>query len=77
MSLLVFLDKGFKFQLNVCNSCLDLLIILSMNLSNIAILNIRGADYCCIIGGIKKSENINLMQNIDLAEKSGTSNIVT
>ena len=48
-----------------------------MNLSNIAILNIRGADYCCIIGRIKKSENINLMQNIDFAEKSGTSNIVT
>ena len=27
-----------------------------MNLSNIAILNIYGADYRCIINGISKSE---------------------
>ena len=25
----------------------------------------KGADYCCIISGISKSEDINLMQNID------------
>ena len=31
-----FLNKGFKFQQYVCNRCHDLLII-SMNLSNIAI----------------------------------------
>ena len=43
-----------------------------MILSDIAILNIKGADYCCIISGISKSEAINLMQNIDLTEKSGT-----
>ena len=43
-----------------------------MNLSDIAILNIRSADYCCIISGITKSEAINLMKNIDLNEKSGT-----
>ena len=43
-----------------------------MNLSDIAILNIQSADYCCIISGITKSEAINLMKNIDLNEKSGT-----
>ena len=43
-----------------------------MNLSDIAILNIRSADYCCIISGITKSEAINVMKNIDLNEKSGT-----
>ena len=43
-----FLNKGFTFQLNVCNRYHDLLMI-SMNLSNIAILNIKGSDYCCII----------------------------
>ena len=37
--------------------------MMSMNLSNIAILNIRGADCCCIISGISKSEAVNLMQN--------------
>ena len=26
--------------------------MMSMNLSDIAILNIHGADYCCIINGI-------------------------
>ena len=63
-----FLNKGFKFQLNVYNECHDLL-IMCMNLSDISILNIKGADYCYIIGGISKSEAINLMQNIDLTKK--------
>ena len=43
-----------------------------MNLSDIAISNIEGSDYRCIISGISKSEAINLMQNIDLNEKRGT-----
>ena len=43
-----FLNKGFNFQRNVCNRSHDLLMI-SMNLSDIAILNMKGADYCCII----------------------------
>ena len=46
--------------------------MMSINLRNIAILNIKCADYCCISSGISKSEAINLMQNIDLTEKSGT-----
>ena len=43
-----------------------------MSLSGIAILSIKGSDNLCIISGISKSEAINLMQNIDLTEKSGT-----
>ena len=35
-----FLNFSFKFEPNVCNRCHDLLIV-SMNLSDIAILNIR------------------------------------
>ena len=46
--------------------------MISINLSDIAILNINGADYLCIISRISKSEAINLMQNMDLNEKSGT-----
>ena len=34
-----------------------------MNLRDIAILNIKSADCCCIISGISKSVFINLMQN--------------
>ena len=43
-----------------------------MNLSDISILNIKGPDYCCIIGQNSKSEVINLIQNIDLTKKTGT-----
>ena len=41
-----------------------------MNLNDIAILNIKDANYRCIITGISKSEAIKLLQNIDLTEKS-------
>ena len=43
---------------------------MSMNLRGIAIINIKGANYCCIISGNNKSVGINLIQNIDLNEKS-------
>ena len=43
-----------------------------MKLRDIAILDIYGADYCCIFSGISKSQAINLMENIDLTEKIGT-----
>ena len=35
-----FLNKGFKFQPNICNRCHDSL-MMSINLSHIAILNIN------------------------------------
>ena len=66
-----FLNYSFKFQLIVCNSCHDLL-MMSINLSDISILNIKGPDYCCIISLISKNEAINLLQNSNLTEKSGT-----
>ena len=50
-----FLNYSFKFQPNVCNRCHDLL-MMSMNLSDIAILNNKGSDYCCIISLISKNE---------------------
>ena len=43
-----------------------------LNLSNIPILNIKSADYCCIISGFGKSEVINVMQNTNFTEKWGT-----
>ena len=46
-----FFNEMFKFQPNICNECYDLLII-SMNLNNIYILNIKNADYKCMINGI-------------------------
>ena len=66
-----FLNYSFKFQPNDCNRCHDLL-MMSMKLRNIAILNIKGSDYCCIISLTSKNEAINLIQNADLTEKSRT-----
>ena len=45
--------------------------MISMNLSNIAILNIRGVDYCCIINRISQNEAIKLLRNADLNKESG------
>ena len=66
-----FLNYSFKLQPNVGNRCHDLL-MMSMNFSDIPILNIKDYDYCCIISLIRKNEAIRLMQNADLTEKSGT-----
>ena len=43
-----------------------------VNLSDIAILNINHAYYCCVINGIGKNEAINLLQNADLNKTRGT-----
>ena len=42
---------------------------MSMNLSNITILDIRGFAYLCIISGISKNDAINFIQNADLTQK--------
>ena len=56
-----FLNKGFKFQPYVCNRFHDLL-IMSMNLSIIVILSIKGCDHRCITTGIRNSEAVNLLE---------------
>ena len=66
-----FLDKGFKFPSYVYNRCHDL-VMMSINLSDIAILNIQGAYYCCVVSRISKIEAINLSQNVDLTKKNRT-----
>ena len=50
--------------------------MMSMNLNDIAILNIHGGDYRCIICGISKSEVVNLLQIAGLNKKSGTLQIM-
>ena len=63
-----FLYYSFRFQPNVCKRCHDLL-MMSINIGDIVILNIKGSDYCCIISLISKNEDINLMQNAILTQK--------
>ena len=48
------------------------LLIISMNLSDIAILNNKGSDYRCIISLISKNEGRKVVQNVDLTETSWT-----
>ena len=43
--------------------------MMSINLSDNAILNSKGSDYRCVVSLISKNEAINLMQNADLTEK--------
>ena len=62
-----FLNYSFKFQPNFWNRCHDLL-MMSVKLSNIAILKIKGSDYHGIIILISKNEAIGLL----LTEKTGT-----
>ena len=66
-----FLHKGFKFQPNVCNRSHDFIMI-SMNLSDIAIVNIKNFDYRCITSLVIRNEAINLIRNADSTEKSRT-----
>ena len=54
------ISYSLTFQPNAFNRCHDLL-MMPINLSNIAILNIKGSDYCCIISLISINEAIKLM----------------
>ena len=44
--------------------------MMSINLSEITISNVKGSDFCCIISLISKNEAINLLQNADLTKKA-------
>ena len=48
-----FLNFSFKFQTNACNRCHDLL-MMSVNLSDVAILNIKSTDYCLLLVDLAK-----------------------
>ena len=43
--------------------------MMSINLNNIAILNINSADFCCIINRISINDALNLLKKVDLAKK--------
>ena len=54
-----FLIYSFKFQPTVCSRCHNLS-MMSINLSDIAVLNIQASDYHSVISLISKSKAINL-----------------
>ena len=58
-----FFNHGrFKFQDSLCNGCHDLT-MLTINISNIAIISVKKRYYRCIIRNIRKFEAINLLKN--------------
>ena len=63
-----FFNHGFNLQDTVCKDCYDLA-MLSVNISDIAIITIKNVDYRCIIHNISKSEAINLLENSVLEDR--------
>ena len=55
-------NHGFKFQKLFCNVCHDLM-MLCLNIGDIAIITVKGADYPCIFNDIYKSDAFNLLEN--------------
>ena len=54
-------NRGFEFQDYICNGYHDLTIF-CLNISDIAINNVKNVDYRFIIHDINKSEAINLLE---------------
>ena len=46
--------------------------MMPMNLNDIAILNVRSIDYCCIVNRISKDGSMGLLRNSSLNQKRGT-----
>ena len=60
---------GLNFNIHsICNGCHDLT-ILSVNISDIAIITVKDFHYHCIIHDIRKSEAINLLKNYVLDDR--------
>ena len=63
-----FFNHKFEFQDSLCNGCHDLT-MLFLIVSDIAIITIKGVDYCCIIDDISKFEAIYLLKNSMLEDR--------
>ena len=61
-------DIGYKFESNVCNKSHDVLMT-AYGLKNIAILNVKGVDYGCILWGNNRNEAVNFLNNSLLEDK--------
>ena len=63
-----FFNNELKCQDSVCNGCHNLM-MLCLNLSDIAVTTVKGVDYCWIIHDISKSEAIHLLENSVLDDR--------
>ena len=63
-----FKDVGFRFKPHVCNRCHNVLMT-AYELKNIAIMNVKGVDFRCILQGISRDEGINTLDSSVLEHK--------
>ena len=63
-----FKDVGYKFQPYLCNGC-HAVSMMAYELKNIAILNVKGIDYRCILWGISRDEAVIRLNNSVLEEE--------
>ena len=63
-----FKDVGFKFERHVCNKCHNVLMTAYV-LKNIAILNVKGVGFRCILLGITWDEAVNRLNNSLLKDR--------
>ena len=63
-----FKDIGYKFEPYVCNKCHNTLMMVD-RLENNAILNVKGADYKCILWNMTRNDAINRLNNYKLGFK--------
>ena len=63
-----FKDVGFKFEPHVCSNCHDVLMT-AYELKNIAILNVKGVNFGCILWSISRDEAVNRLNNSVLEDK--------
>ena len=57
-----FKDIGYKYEPYICNGCHDLS-MMAYELKNIAILNVKGVDYRCVLWNVTKNDASNLLDN--------------
>ena len=57
-----FKDIGYKFEPFVCNVCHDIS-LMTYELEIIAILNVKGVDYRCVLWNITRNYAINMLSN--------------
>ena len=63
-----FLDSGYKYEPELCNSCYDIL-MMAYELENIAILNMKGVDYRCVISNTSEYDAIDRLDNFKIDDK--------
>ena len=63
-----FKDIGYKYEPYVCNKCHGLSMV-AYELKNIAILNVKGVDYRCVLWNMTKNDAINVLNNYWLDNK--------